>query len=133
MASWWVMAASIRVLVIDDSDVARAATCDVVRSVGLEPIELPTPIGATREIIRHEIKIVILDVNMPSMSGDKLATLFRANPRFAGLRILLISGAPSSEMQRLVLDSQADGYVSKAELRVRLPDLLRKFAPAIAC
>jgi len=117
-----------KVLVIDDSEVARRAICEIARAAGFEPIELASPIGATREIIRNQVGIVILDVNMPTMRGDKLAVLFRANPRFAHLRIILVSGASAAEMRPLVAEVQADGYVCKADLLEQLPRTLRAIA-----
>jgi CheY-like chemotaxis protein len=116
----------VKVLVIDDSEVARSAICDCVRGVGLEPLPLATPIGATREIVRNQVSIVIIDVNMPSMRGDKLAAVFRANARFEQLKIILISGSPPDEMAAMAKAVRADAYVCKMDMVKELPGLLRR-------
>ena len=117
-----------KVLVIDDSEVARIAISKVVQAAGFVVVELATPLGATREVIRNQISVVVIDVNMPTIQGDKLARLFRSNTRCKNVRIVLISSAKAEEMQRLMDECQADGYVQKSEMSEKLPRLLRRLA-----
>src|SRR5690242_9871422 len=86
----------IRVLVIDDSDAARAAVNAVLAPAGYEVHQLPSAIGATRTILRNGIDAVILDISMPGLSGDRLIELLRSNPRFNDLVIVVVSGDPEN-------------------------------------
>jgi len=61
----------IRVLVVDDDDIVREIMAGDLTDAGCWVESLPTPIGATRAIIENEIDVVVIDVLMPSMRGDK--------------------------------------------------------------
>lgn len=102
------------VLVIDDSDIARATMVRSLTQAGLEVLDLPSPIGATRSIVRHHVQLVVIDINMPSMRGDKLAALFRNNDRLRELKLVLVSGTEPERLAQLAEEVGADGVVSKA-------------------
>ena len=102
------------VLVIDDSDIARAAMARALSAAGLKVVELPSPIGATSAILRSQARVVVVDVNMPSMRGDKLAALFRKSDRFQTLKIVLVSGNDTVLLDELAQEARADAAVTKA-------------------
>lgn len=66
-----------RVVIIDDSEFAREEMSNILREAGWEVVALPSPIGATQVIVRQQARVVVLDVCMPSLRGDRLLTLFR--------------------------------------------------------
>lgn len=100
-------------LIIDDSDLARTAMTRALQRQGLSVVALPSPIGASTVILRQKVRVVVIDVNMPSMQGDKLAKLFRRNRRFDRLGIVLVSGIDADALQGLADDVEADAVVSK--------------------
>jgi PleD family two-component response regulator len=104
------------VLVIDDSDIARASMVNVLAQAGLDVLELASPIGATRAIIVNNVSVVVVDILMPGMRGDRLAALFRGNPRFKSLGVVLVSGERGVELDQLLTESGADAAVSKMQL-----------------
>jgi CheY-like chemotaxis protein len=105
------------VLVIDDSEIARASMMAVLADAGMTVVELASPIGATRAILHHNVSVVVVDVLMPGMRGDRLAMLFRGNPRFKNLGVVLVSGESEAELDRLVAETGADAAVAKSNLR----------------
>lgn len=113
---------SSRVLVIDDSEIARSLMCEALSSAGYEVFELPSAIGSTREVLRRGIGIVVIDLNMPAMRGDSLARLFRANPRMSDVRVILVSGSPPAEIESIARGVLADGWVAKSNLPEGLID-----------
>jgi len=122
-----------KVLVIDDDDIARELIVSVLVSGGYDTYDLPSPIGATQAIIDRGIDIVVLDLFMPAMSGDKLAKMLRNNPRLRSLTIVLVSSCAVSELQGLAASVKANAVVSKNEIRTRLlpslSSLFRRAAP----
>ena len=90
--------ASATVLVVDDSDLARSEMMRLLVEDGLVVVGLASPIGATRAILANAVSVVVIDVLMPGMRGDRLAALFRGNPRLRELGLnwvgaLLVSSA----------------------------------------
>lgn len=103
------------VLVIDDSDIARESMKRALAAAGLRVIDLPSPIGATSAILRTQARVVVIDVNMPTMRGDKLACLFRKTERLGDLRIVLVSGNDTAQLEELAREAQANAVVAKSE------------------
>lgn len=117
------------ILIIDDSDIAREAMRRPLELAGLEVYDLPSPIGATRLILRKNIHVVVIDINMPTMRGDRLAALFRENPRFDDLRVILISGEDQDLLQRLASQVGADAVVAKSADYADLVDTVMALLP----
>jgi PleD family two-component response regulator len=113
------------VLVIDDSEIARVSMARVLQEAGYRVFALPSPIGATRAIMKNKVGVVVADVLMPGMRGDRLAALFRSNPRFRSLGVILVSGAADVELHELALEVRADATLQKSRLS-ELPDLVKK-------
>ncbi len=115
-----------RILLIDDDDVARELLSSLLVAAGHQVWELPSPIGATRIILAEAIELVILDIFMPQMNGDKSAKMLRENPRLLGLGIILVSSCAEAELKTLAERVNADSLVPKADARSRLvPEVSR--------
>lgn len=117
---------ALRVLVIDDDDIAREMLCGALRDAGHDVHDLPSAIGATRAIFDQNIEAVVLDVMMPSINGDKLARLLRQASRGKHLTIILVSSRPVTELNELANAAQADAVVSKGAARKELAQTLRR-------
>jgi CheY-like chemotaxis protein len=113
-------------LVIDDDDIARELVVSMLRDAGYETFELPSPIGASQMISREKIELLVLDIMMPGLSGDKLAKMLRANPRLGRIGIILVSSCNVAELEAVATSVRADGVVLKPEIRQKLlPTLMR--------
>ena len=109
-----------RVLVIDDDEIVRELMCDLLRRRGCAVFDSGSPIGVTKLIVQHEIDIVVLDVMMPDISGDKLAKLLRSNPRLQQPTIVLVTSGRQEDLARLASEVAADAVVSKSEIHGEL-------------
>lgn len=109
-----------KVLVIDDDDIARELLCSTLRAAGHETFELESSIGATRCIYEQNIDAVVLDVMLPTINGDKLARMFRNGTQGEQLAIVLVSSRPHDELSKLALAARADEVVTKDRVRLEL-------------
>jgi CheY-like chemotaxis protein len=109
-----------RVLVIDDDEIVREVMCDLLRTRGCEVFDSGSAIGVTRTVGEQNIDVVVLDVMMPGLSGDKLAKLLRENPRMPMLTIVLVSGTDSSNLEEIAMNVKADAVVSKSDIHREL-------------
>src|SRR5262245_13433450 len=110
-----------KVLVIDDCEVARTEMIECLRRARFSASGLESPIGATRVLVDQAIDVVVIDVQMPSIRGDRLAALFRDNPRFADLGVILVSGGSVSELEQLGRVARADAVLPKSKLDQLVP------------
>jgi two-component system chemotaxis response regulator CheV len=131
----------LRVLVADDSRVARSQISKVLEQIGVEAIEVPDgrealrylqALAATGEPVTSRLLMVISDVEMPDMDGYTLTTEIRRDPRLKDLYVLLhtsLSGAFNNAMVKKV---GADRFISKFdsdELAQGVIDRLRAAMP----
>src|SRR5688572_12485147 len=121
-------AVPLRVLVIDDDDVARDVIVDVLEHDGHQVTSLPSPIGATKHIVDQNVDVVVLDLMMPSMRGDKLATLLARNPKLKHLGVVLVTGAKLEEVAALGEAMGSVAIVSKVGIQSDLLPAVRKAA-----
>jgi CheY-like chemotaxis protein len=118
----------LRVLVIDDDDIARTAMVELLASAGYQVSQLPSPIGATQKLLQEQIDVVVLDVMMPSLRGDKLATLLRKNPRLQHLGVILVTGALPDEIKDVANQLMAHAVLDKAGLEGSLIEAVSRAA-----
>jgi len=72
---------------------------------------------------------VLLDVNMPGLSGEKLADVYRANARTRTARVMLYSSNDEDSLRAASRRLQLDGYICKgnpATLRLRVAAILAR-------
>lgn len=121
-------ASLLRVLVIDDDDIAREIIVDVLAREGHNVSSLPSPIGATKHIVENQIEVVVLDVMMPSMRGDKLAALLGRNPKLKNLGVVLVTSARAEDVSVLAEAVSSVTIVAKEGLQADLPQAVRRAA-----
>lgn len=110
----------VKVLVIDDDEIAREFLVGILQRGGCMVSTLPSPIGATQKILQEGIQVVVLDVMMPTMNGDKLAAMLRKNAQMKDVGVVLVSSCPRHEIERLAAEAGADAFVGKEEVRTAL-------------
>ncbi|HET8932750.1 MAG TPA: response regulator [Polyangiales bacterium] len=113
------------VLVIDDSDIDRQVIADILALAGYTVHQLPTPIGATRKARDLGVGLVVIDQNLPSLDGSKLASLFR-NAGLQDLKVVLTSSADEISMLEITKRAKADAFVAKQRLRDDLVATVRR-------
>lgn len=83
-----------RILVVDDEPCLRRTLERALRTLGHEPVTVGDPRHAYELLESGDFDLVLLDINLPGMSGDALfLAIVRRSPELAG-RVLLMSGDP---------------------------------------
>jgi CheY-like chemotaxis protein len=104
----------LKVLLVDDDQVSRTMMAALLRARGHLVHERTTTVGTTEDIALHKPDVVLLDVFMPGVSGDAVATLLvRSTDASVRPVVLLISAMAEQELSKKVVLSGADGYVTK--------------------
>lgn len=101
------------ILVADDEDDVREVVCAMLQSFGYRVIEARNGVEAV-ELFRErfrEIDLVMLDLMMPRMTGDRVfAEMRRISP---GVRAILASGYDESGRVREIVASGFGGFLQK--------------------
>lgn len=114
------------VLVIDDNEIALASIRALLEQAGVAVECLPTAIGATQVILRHGIRVVVADLNMPAVTGSSLVTMLRKNPRLRDVSVVLISGDPPDSLTLVAAQVGAAGSVSKQDMHQALVPMVQR-------
>jgi CheY-like chemotaxis protein len=109
---------SYRILVIDDDDSHLAATSGILEAHGYEVSTHRGAFGATGRVLKESFDLVLLDVNMPALSGEGLVPLLR--DRSPSTRILLYSSNDEATLRHMAGRLGVEGWVCKGD-----PDALR--------
>ena len=120
-----------RVLVVEDEqDIAALIKHALERSGDAEVDVVSSGDTALRAVADRAPDLVILDINLPVLSGTEVCRLMRARPATAKVPIIILT-ARTSEADRVAgLDLGADDYVTKPfslrELAARVRAVLRR-------
>ena len=122
------MAAKPIILVVDDDLPILALMRSLLREFGFEAVTAESGPDALAEARKRRPSVVLIDKNMPGMTGDEVIRALRNEPGFDGLPILILSGERVSSPELKALG--ADGAVLKPFDVHALIAQLRSFVPA---
>ena len=129
------------VLIVDDSKIMRQMIKRTLLMAGLDILEMyeaANGIEAFAQLARHEIHLVILDINMPVMNGIQFLTRVHDDPRLSGVPVVIASTEGSETRIEQLLENGAKCYLRKPfhpeQLRDALAPMLglREEKPAAA-
>jgi len=104
-------AVSIRLLVIDDDNLVRAALTDMLETAGFEVVTASNGRLGLELLDTTPVDAIITDILMPEQEG--LETIREARQRFPEIRILAISGGGETQLLRFAESFGADQTLPK--------------------
>jgi two-component system, OmpR family, KDP operon response regulator KdpE len=117
------------ILVVDDEPQIRRVLRATLSSNGFDVIEAKNGEEAIEMVMREHPDLILLDVNMPGMSGFEVCSKIRLS---FSKPIIMVTVRNSEQDKILALDSGADDYVVKpfaiGELLARIRAALRRSA-----
>ena len=114
------MIEKVPILVVDDLPQNIMALEAVIADKGFDVITASSGKDAVRLSLKHDFALILLDVQMPGMSGFEVARLIRSNPKTNHFPIIFVTAG----MKDLL--SQVEGYETGA-----VDYLIKPFEPVI--
>jgi CheY-like chemotaxis protein len=96
-----------RILVVDDDAPILLLMRNVLREFGFEPVEAASGMQAIEEARQRKPDLILLDRNMPGMSGDDVLRALRGEPQLASVPIVILSGEPIEPLELRKLGANA--------------------------
>jgi two-component system, OmpR family, KDP operon response regulator KdpE len=121
-----------RILVVDDQPELRRALRSTLSALGFVVADAENGEAALEMVREEQYDLILLDINMPGLSGLETCRALRAR---SGVGILMLTVRDRADDKIEALDAGADGYVTKPfdvnELLARIRATLRR-APGSA-
>lgn len=115
-----------KIIVVDDSEICRAIARIALEARGHVVTTLDSPLGLNRAI--HELRpdLVLLDLMMPTLGGDKAAQILQRQSRFP-CPFVFLSDRPAEELEAVVNSTGAAGYIHKTNDLIDLADKVERY------
>ncbi|HEY5373810.1 MAG TPA: response regulator [Polyangiaceae bacterium] len=104
------------ILIIDDDTVILDTARRLLERDGLRVLVYSEGFNATNFAAQHRPDLVLMDVNMPFLSGDTLAGVFKRHAELGAVPLLLFSSNEEGELRRMARDLGVLGYISKSDM-----------------
>ena len=115
--------ASAKVLHVDDDERTLRTVARFLEGAGFTVISTTSPFIAPI-IAKEKPHIVVMDIDMPLLSGDKIVSIIRSN-EFSTLPVVFFSAKPSSMLAALVAKTQPASHVTKDQGLQALADRIK--------
>ncbi len=128
----------------DDSQVARKEIVQVLERLGAQHQQASNGVDAWEKLqslaacaqaegvpLKHKLRAILTDVEMPEMDGYVLTGKIKADARFAGIPVVMHSSLSSDANRAMGKSVGVDAYVPKFD-PVALADILRPLLSAHA-
>jgi DNA-binding response OmpR family regulator/HPt (histidine-containing phosphotransfer) domain-containing protein len=110
----------ISILVVDDEILSRRAVTAALEKANLKPIGVSDPNIALTLINDNQFDLVILDVDMPGMSGFDLCTKLRALPNYKSTPVIFVTSLSDFESRAKSSMSGGNDLIAKPFLFMEL-------------
>jgi CheY-like chemotaxis protein len=112
----------VNILLVDDQPAKLLSYEVILESLGERLIKAASAREALAHLLKQDVGVVLIDVNMPELDGFELAAMIRGHPRFQQTALIFVSAVHLSEFDRL--RGYEAGAVDYVPVPV-VPELLR--------
>jgi CheY-like chemotaxis protein len=120
------------VLVVDDNDVNRFVAAHMLEASGFAVIQASDGAEAVRLTFEQRPGVVVLDIQMPGMSGLEVLARIRgaADPAVAATRVIAATALAMAEDRQRCLAAGAARFIARPFSMKDLVDEVRALMPA---
>ena len=107
------MSVAKRILVVEDNDLNRKLFCDLLKANGfaVEPVaDGMEAIARARSFVPN---LVIMDIQLPSISGLELIEALKGDPELRTIPVLVVTAYAGKGDEERIRDAGAEGYLAK--------------------
>jgi|TARA_B100001123_G_scaffold139655_1_gene162304 two-component system cell cycle response regulator DivK len=119
-----------RILVVEDNDLNRKLFCDVLKANGHEVVPVADGQNVLATAKRFAPDLVIMDIQLPNISGIDLIAQLKADSALADVPVLAVTAYAGKGDEERIRDAGAADYLAKpvsigpfmAAVRALVPD-----------
>ena len=116
-----------KILIVDDEPDILRATKVRLMSFGYEIITASDGNDTVNLIQKDTPDLILLDLRLPRMDGDKICAMLKADDKFKHIPIIIFTASNDLNTSKKVKESGADGYLIKPFAQEELRQIIKKF------
>jgi two-component system, cell cycle response regulator DivK len=101
------------VLIVEDNELNMKLFHDLVKSLGLNVLQTRNGMEALSLVREHKPDLVIMDIQLPEVSGIEVTSWIKADPTIAKTPVLAVTAFAMKGDEDRIRASGCDGYLSK--------------------
>jgi two-component system cell cycle response regulator DivK len=113
-----------RILIVEDNEKNMKLVRDVLQAKGYVTIEAGTGEDGVRLAIEHKPDLILMDIQLPGISGIEALRELRANPETAKIPAIAVTASVMQQDRKHIMEAGFDGYLGK-------PINLKEFLDAV--
>jgi two-component system chemotaxis response regulator CheY len=110
-------------LVVDDSEIVRKIMSNLVSKLGFQVIEAVDGIDAIEKSLEHDVKLFVVDINMPGLDGISFVKRLRKTAKYKDTPVVIVSTESDEKDIKMAFEAGADLYFTKP---VKIDNFLQK-------
>ena len=91
----------VKILMVDDQPGKLLSYEAILGGLGETLIKAASARGALAHLLKNDVAVVLIDVQMPEVDGFELAAMIREHPRFSETALIFVSAIHLSDLDRL--------------------------------
>ncbi len=111
-----------KVLLVDDEAPLRLLVTTTLGTQNFEILEAERGEQALQLIWEEHPRLVLLDINLPDVSGIEICRRIKADPMVSHIKVVMLTAAASEAERAAALAAGADRYVTKPFSPLNLMD-----------
>jgi len=115
-----------RILVVEDNEKNLVLMRDVLSYFGYEVLEARDGLECIRIAVEHSPALILMDIQMPVMSGVDAMKNLRMRAETREIKILAVTSLAMQGDRERLLGEGFDDYIQKPIDLVELPDIVKK-------
>jgi len=117
------------VLVLDDNPLVLKLARALLEREGCTVLTAVSWIEFNHVLASNSPDLILLDVNLPSIKGNRLSEVLKSQSNKKHIPIVLISDLPERSLEEMFPSSGADAWLKKPLTREKLIDVISRFVP----
>jgi two-component system, cell cycle response regulator DivK len=117
------------ILHVEDNEMNRRIIRDLLRRTSYQLIEASDGEAGLAMALEHRPDLILMDVQLPKLSGFDVTRALRAAPATASTPIVAITSFALSGDDRKAVEAGATAYMAKPYSPFQLLELIRSLAP----
>jgi DNA-binding response OmpR family regulator len=118
------------IIIVDDEESILTLLKDVLENEKFKVVICQDTVEGYEKILKYRPKLILLDINVPTIGGIELCKKIRETPEIKNLPIIILTVESTEKSKITGFEAGADDYIvkpfSNRELVVRINSLLRR-------